>query len=314
MDDCPDAARGDGNGAIDRCRFLWPIQEIETQMRYHVGAVEWANGPHSRSNWLPVGPRRGPLQLCVGNWPFQLPSGYGFGEENETVTLTKVSRLLEDGVTTFVNLTMADEWLISSPECTYNHWAPKVEDLAAEIYGDAKIQVASGKQLRFDIACPMRDEGVAPDDDLAKLLSALIAELEDRNRVLYVHCFGGHGRTGVACCSLLCLLYPGLGRLPEELRKPWATESIRNHVSVNHIQEMMRKHPAEYPLAEGAVAVFNRFHAERDCEQGGGRSRFPHSPAQLAQVVRVAAGAGPFASLPRFGTMAGEPTPQGEPA
>merc|ERR1711957_9504 len=118
---------------------------------------------------------------------------------------------------------------------------------------------------------------------------------------------GGHGRTGVVSCSLFCLLYPWLARLPAELTRPWImrspvpeTQEVEFGIFGTFHCELRDQHPDAFALASGAVALFNRFHAEREDEQGGGCSRFPHSFEQLAQVVRVAGGlSASFASLPR---------------
>merc|ERR1712217_991434 len=102
------------------------------------------------------------------------------------------------------------------------------------------------------------------------------------HRVLYVHCYGGHGRTGVACCSLLCLLYPWLGQLPQEVQEEWACAPIRQHVFPKDLLEKMdgQVGSAAASLTLGAVTVFNRCHAARVLEHGGGCIRFPHSEAQ----------------------------------
>jgi hypothetical protein len=53
---------------------------------------------------------------------------------------------------------------------------------------------------------PILDGGVAPDD----LTEALICDLLDdvrAGRIIYVHCWGGHGRTGTIACLMLAVLY-----------------------------------------------------------------------------------------------------------
>merc|ERR1712107_64408 len=149
------------------------------------------------------------------------------------------------------------------------------------------------------INCPMPDEQVTTDEEFAILLDKLLTELQDPQRVLYIHCYGGHGRTGVTCCSLLCLLYPNLDRLPINVKEDWATKPIRGHVYPKDALEKLHVEFGDHTaaLAEGAIAVFNRFHAARELEHGGGSIRFPHSKEQLEQVARVAQGCGPFASL-----------------
>merc|ERR1711907_861690 len=123
----------------------------------------------------------------------------------------------------------------------------------------------------------MEDGGVTSDAEFAELLDTLLQELGDARRVLYVHCYGGHGRTGVACCSLLCLLYPWLGSLPDALKDEWACAPVRKHIMPRDILESLRVRFSEdvAQLTEGAIAVLNRFHAAREEEHGGGCIRFP---------------------------------------
>merc|ERR1712241_876392 len=117
----------------------------------------------------------------------------------------------------------------------------------------------------------MPDEGVTSDEGLASLLESLLNEIRDEQRVLYVHCYGGHGRAGVACCSLLCLIYPWLQQLPSEIKEEWACDPIRRHLHPkNCLDKLHEKFSPAAKLAEGAIAVFNRFHAARELEHGGG--------------------------------------------
>lgn len=53
---------------------------------------------------------------------------------------------------------------------------------------------------------PIPDGLIAPDDVTLRAVKELLEDLAS-GRVLYVHCWGGHGRTGVFCCLLLVGLY-----------------------------------------------------------------------------------------------------------
>jgi hypothetical protein len=53
---------------------------------------------------------------------------------------------------------------------------------------------------------PIVDGGVAPDDVTVEFAEYLAADLM-AGRVLYIHCWGGHGRTGVFLALLLSYLY-----------------------------------------------------------------------------------------------------------
>eukprot|EP00913_Durusdinium_trenchii_P023707 g22268.t1 len=51
----------------------------------------------------------------------------------------------------------------------------------------------------------MVDGGTCADEKIIQLLQNLMQELQS-GRAIYVHCYGGHGRTGIVACALLCLM------------------------------------------------------------------------------------------------------------
>lgn len=53
---------------------------------------------------------------------------------------------------------------------------------------------------------PIIDGGAADDDVMEALVCDLIDDVK-AGRVLYVHCWGGHGRTGIVVCLVLAVLY-----------------------------------------------------------------------------------------------------------
>jgi len=256
--------------------------------------------------------------LVVGAWPWRMPQGYGFEGETEKEAMEKVEAILAAGITTFVNLTEPTDRDINNKGYSYDSWTPKVREIAEQMRGKKKLQQKLGLALRFDLSCPMPDGGAPSSEQrLAELLLGLLGELlGERPRAAYVHCYGGHGRTGIVACSLLCLLRPNLRELPDELVDGWARDIIRQRFAGDdEAEEALRQLRDAWPeailrKAEAAVAVFNRCKAERVAErlaeQGGGHSRFPHSVEQLEQVVRVAASAPPFADLLEAATKSGE--------
>jgi protein-tyrosine phosphatase len=62
--------------------------------------------------------------------------------------------------------------------------------------------------LRF-VHSPIVDLGVPPQQQLESLVDDLAARIKNGER-LYVHCWGGRGRSGLVCASLLARLY-GVG-------------------------------------------------------------------------------------------------------
>ena len=51
----------------------------------------------------------------------------------------------------------------------------------------------------------MVDGASCADEKVMQLLEAVLKELEE-GRAIYIHCYGGHGRSGIVACALLCLL------------------------------------------------------------------------------------------------------------
>ncbi|CAJ1327988.1 unnamed protein product, partial [Effrenium voratum] len=65
-----------------------------------------------------------------------------------------------------------------------------------------------GKALKPELSFleqPIPDQEVADDDVVMELIAQLLERLS--GEVLYVHCRGGHGRTGTICALLLAKLY-----------------------------------------------------------------------------------------------------------
>ena len=59
----------------------------------------------------------------------------------------------------------------------------------------------TGKKYRI-LYFPMKDFGVRTDSDTVQFVSYL-AQLVRNGEVLYIHCMGGHGRTGTISIQLM---------------------------------------------------------------------------------------------------------------
>lgn len=91
-------------------------------------------------------------------------------------TRRKIDSFLDHGVHSFIDLTEADELVPYEP----------VLKEEAKIYGVVPVH------QRF----PIRDHTVPTADGMASILDAIDAEV-DSGRAVYVHCWGGIGRTGI---------------------------------------------------------------------------------------------------------------------
>ena len=54
---------------------------------------------------------------------------------------------------------------------------------------------------------PIPDMSIIDDDTLINFIPHLAASVRQSNQCVYVHCWGGHGRTGVVIACLLASLY-----------------------------------------------------------------------------------------------------------
>ncbi|MYB21746.1 MAG: hypothetical protein F4066_04565 [Chloroflexi bacterium] len=101
-----------------------------------------------------------PDRFLAGNYP---------GHKTEASAKQKLQPILDSGVDVFVDLTQASELK------PYEHLLPE-----------------GVKHIRF----PIRDVSVPRDrSEMTAILDWIDAELELGNQI-YVHCWGGHGRTG----------------------------------------------------------------------------------------------------------------------
>lgn len=119
-------------------------------------------GPIPDSYWLLDG------NLLAGEYP---------ATADEDASRVKLSRFLEAGIRTFIDLTEADEPLA------------KYDALLREIASERGLEV---RYFRF----PIRDVGLPADRSLVRQIFVTIRDEMAAGRPVYVHCWGGVGRTG----------------------------------------------------------------------------------------------------------------------
>jgi len=127
-------------------------------------------GPHSTCNWVIPG------SLLAGSYP---------GERNEPGHSEKIRATLGAGVTCIVCLMPYDELSRFTP------YLPLVREL------QPRVEV---------LHCPIPDTSVTNDENARTAAETIITRLKAGGCV-YVHCWGGHGRTGTILSVVVARLY-----------------------------------------------------------------------------------------------------------
>lgn len=127
-------------------------------------------GPIPDSYWLV------PDVLLAGEYP---------GAPKESRAREKLEKILDAGIRTFIDLTESSEPLT------------KYDGLLRTLAVERGLEVSYMRQ-------PVRDAGVPNEREQMTLILATIREEITAGRPVYVHCWGGIGRTGtVAGCWLV---------------------------------------------------------------------------------------------------------------
>jgi len=129
--------------------------------------------PTSRCNWVVRDPRGG--GLLIGEYPYL---------ESRKTHLNKLLRK-PIKVDIFISL---------------------VEDEETEKFGDYKEYVSERRQKTIFYSIPTPDRGVTDDKPLFDMVYHAYKAVKD-GKMVYVHCQGGHGRSGVFACCFLQLYY-----------------------------------------------------------------------------------------------------------
>jgi len=88
---------------------------------------------------------------------------------------------------------------------------PYFEDVAAIVKQKSSLPcfancpIVDERDLAF-VHFPIKDCGITDDDRVLELARELVKDIAE-GRVIYLHCWGGHGRTGTLVCIMLHLMY-----------------------------------------------------------------------------------------------------------
>ena len=133
-------------------------------------------GPTTTSHWVIKD------LLCAGAYPGKLDDRPGH--------LALLRSLLDAGINIFISLQTEDE------EEKFTPYREDLKKIAKEM---------SVKEITF-IKFPIKDRGVAKDENLLIFVEQII-KLISSGSVIYLHCHGGHGRTGTVVSILLSKIY-----------------------------------------------------------------------------------------------------------
>jgi len=155
-------------------------------------------GPIAESNWVVPG------KLIAGAFP-----GYISDLETERALI----KILNTGVSKFV--CMQEEYNIAIKE---EDWRKNLHVRASVVrpyFADVQ-RIMENKSihptLNTDVVnmtfdhCPIKDCSTVADEIVFNLAKDLVKAIYD-GEVIYLHCWGGHGRTGIMVCLMLHLMY-----------------------------------------------------------------------------------------------------------
>lgn len=155
-------------------------------------------GPTPESNWVIPG------KLLVGAYP---------ASADDTETFELLTSILKLGITKFVCLQLEYK-----SNVTESQWRsgqalrPYYEDVSLLVKNKHMFKVladdddvCSTDQLSF-VHFPIKDCSVTDDGGVFNLAVELVEAIA-AGEVLYLHCWGGHGRTGTLVCIMLHLMY-----------------------------------------------------------------------------------------------------------
>lgn len=154
-------------------------------------------GPTPESNWVIPG------VLLVGAFPAEI---------DDTITFFQLSEILKSRINKFVCL--QNEYRIDAQEEMWRSGEalrPYFKDVVNIVENKDKFEtfnnsaVCDSAELSF-VHFPIQDCGVANDTEVLFLCQQLVQSIYEGNR-LYIHCWGGHGRTGTVVCIMLCIMY-----------------------------------------------------------------------------------------------------------
>ena len=193
----------------------WLFSEIEETTPLFAGirplslSKAWATpkhdfyGPLGESNWV--------IKPVVNGFAGGLIAGCMPGSRKDTQHYTELIDILKTGVNHFACLqaeydpaaTRAD-WMLGKKKRPYfNDILEMLRD--KESTSDLQHLHLTAETVKWT-HCPIPDMDIG-EDAVIKETALKLADAIRGGDVIYLHCWGGHGRTGTLVCIILCILY-----------------------------------------------------------------------------------------------------------
>lgn len=185
--------QGDFEENIDYHNFSFTPLEDSAQILF-----EKYCGPTPESNWVIPG------VLLVGAYP---------ASQDDAETFDLITSILKLGVTKFVCLQQEYRshgvteamWRSGQALRPYFNDVRRIVQMKHRIPELAGHNIVDESMLSF-VHFPIKDCGITDDSRVLELARNLVEEIS-RGEMLYLHCWGGHGRTGTLVCIMLHLMY-----------------------------------------------------------------------------------------------------------
>lgn len=150
------------------------------------------------------------------------------------------------------------------------------------------FNIVDGEALSF-VHFPIRDCGITDDERVLELSRTLVKAISE-GEIIYLHCWGGHGRTGTLVCIMLHLMYsvsisrtPLSPALPFPLLLPRALHLLPLPISVSLLSTQLDLLLQQLDSVE-AMTRCQMVHDLRKCPVVVGS---PQTQTQRDQVTRV---------------------------
>ena len=136
-----------------------------------------------------------PESPVPGETHWVIPGRILVGASPSIMNQSEIMTLVVSGIDTFVNLqTTYFEYVTQD----YRNILRSISKLSSSMFPP--------HELRF-LHCPIGDHDTLPDNEMVEFVEELGNILEIDHRNVYIHCYGGHGRTGMVLVNLLQYLF-----------------------------------------------------------------------------------------------------------